>query len=235
MISYFHHIGLWRPKDDDKPSVKELGIKLFYCIWYTLYPISLIVGVFTGEKGDESIFLAEISDLITVLSVKMWILVWQQKEIRRLFNRICIFTIRNHDDFQFVNRKLNKFMRFVTGLFLSLSMSGVCIAVVPFIGSERNIIFKIAFPLDWKNDEYAFFAVNFFLFTQIIFTLTAYSFSIIIWYLMLNCSLRYEVLGNELKNLGVRKIVTKISSNESRKIFFRDLMTSIKSHQQIRE
>lgn len=233
IISFFYRIGFWHRGDE--PTVRELIIKTFYCFYYLFFPISLVVGSVKSDNEDESIFLAEISIAVLVVTVKMPMLIWRQKEILDALNRISVFSVKNHDDFNFVNKKLSKFMKFVIVLIILLNVAAVCdSAIPPFIGDEKKLFFKIGFPMDYINDEIAFWAASVFIFTEIYLTTTVVIFSVTFWYLMICCSLRYEVLGNEIRNLGLIN-KKEISVKEKQNIFLKDLNALIDAHHCIKE
>lgn len=218
--------------------LRELRIKFFYCFYYSLFPISLVVGAIKSDDLEEKIYSFELAIAMIVLSAKLHFIIWKQKEILELLNRICVFSIQNDDDCKFVNKKISEFMKFVILLIiLNALLGGFCDSTVaPFVGSEKNLFFKIGFPFDWKNNEVAFWMANLFLFTEVYLSIAACLFPIIMLYLMICCSLRYEVLGNELKNMGSipKENKRKTSEKEKHDIYLRDLKAAIDSHLHIR-
>lgn len=238
MISFFYCIRFWHR--GDVATVRELRIKWFYCIYHFLFVVSLVMGAIQSDNKDDCIFLAETAVTAAVLLLKLWVLIWKQKQILDLFNRICIFSVRSQADFVCFNDKLQKFMKFVK-VFVICVFVGVFLAIIlPFLGSEKILFLKIAFPLDWKNNKFAFHLANAFVITEILLTLTAFFFSVMIWYLMLNCSVRYEVLGNWLTKLGhlneeFREKKVTILDKQKQNFFLVDLTASIDDHLHIRE
>lgn len=164
------------------------------------------------------------SIVAAVVSVKLWFIIWKQMQILRLLNRICNCSIRDHDNFSLIAGKLRSFMKFSIVFIVALNVAALFSAVLPLLRSERTFFFKIAFPLDWKPNEIAFWTANLFIFAGNALSIVAILFSVIIWYLMLNCSLRYEVLGNELRTMGAPRNEetenkTIISRNTKDKVF----------------
>lgn len=233
IISLFYRCGLWHREDTATPIA--VRTKLLYCIYHSLFPISVMVGAITSDNHDESVMLADAAIVIAVLTVKLWILVWKQKEIVELLNRICIFSTRDHEIFNSVNTKLSKFSNFATVMLVFINIGIICICSVPFIGTENTLYMNIAFPLDWKNNQIAFWIANAFIFTEMYLSLIIVMFSVTIWYLVFCCSLRYEVLGNEIRNMGHRENMMKISSKEKQKLFLNDLKKSIDVHLCLKE
>lgn len=236
IISLFYFAGVWHR--GDKPTVKEMRIKLFYSIYYPFYVLSFAVGAVTNEKNDVSIFLAEVSIGVGVMCLKLWVLIWKQNEILDLLNRVCVFSIKNDDDNIRFKDKLQGFVKFVLVFVAATSCSGILSSGgLTFLGNGKTLFLEVAFPLDYKNNEIAFWIALMFLFTENILTLITITFNVIIWYLLLICSLRYEVLGSELRNMGQNSENgnRKTAKVQMHKNFFQDLKTSISNHLHLRE
>ncbi len=236
MISLFYRIGFWHR--GEKATTNEQGFKALYCIYHFLFTISLAVTAITTEESDESVFLAEYSIIAFVLSVKLCVLIWNQKRILELLNQICVFSIRYDDDFTFINKKLKIFGDFVVFASTAAWFTGFCEAIVaPFIGSERTLFFKIAFPWDWKNNDIAYCVAYLFMFSEVFLSLTTASINILIWYLMFNCSLLYQVLGSELTKMGQidGKKDLKISKKAKQHLYVMELNVAIDAHRHITE
>lgn len=200
LMALFYLTGIWHR--GDKPTIREFKIKLFYGIYHILGVLALGFGAILNEKHDQTVFLTEASIAVGVYSFKLWTLIWQQNQIRDLLNRVCEFSIRNDDDYRRYNEKLGRFMKFVVALLLTVFVGSFESVVVPFLGSEKTLFFQIAFPFDYRNSEIAFFFAYAFVFTITVLTIIAVFVSVLIWYFLLNCSLRYEVLASELRNTG---------------------------------
>ncbi|XP_037039749.1 putative odorant receptor 71a [Bradysia coprophila] len=233
-ISFFRRIGIWH--GEVTPTMGQLILKLFYSIYHMFFFTSLYVGAITSDTTDESIFLAETAIVTTVLTIKIWMLIWKQRKIMRLFNRICIFSIRNEEEFEFFNEKVENFIKFVIIFACAAVFASFGNAIFPFIGKEKTLIVDIAFPLDYKNSEIGFWMAYIFFVSENVLTLLAMTLSIVIWYLLLHCSLRYKILGMEIRNMGrvTDNSKVKISVKEQQAIFYRDLVASIEAHLHLR-
>ncbi|XP_037040295.1 putative odorant receptor 71a [Bradysia coprophila] len=228
MISFYHGIGLWQ--GNDMPSVSQLRLKSFYSVYYLSFVFSLSIGAITGGTIDKSIFVAEISIISTVLITKLSMFLWKQKQIMGLLNRICVFSIRNDEEFAFFNAKVEKFIKFVIAYGCAAIIGELGCMVFPFFGNERLLIMDIAFPLDWKNSEIGFWMAYIFFVISLVATSPAISFSILNWYLLLHCSIRYQVLGMEIIKMGRITGQAKITEKKRQAIFYQDLVASIEAH-----
>lgn len=240
LIEGFNRLGLWHRGDE--ATIKETSIKIFYSIYYLFFPISLIAGAIASDNKEDSLFLTEISLIGINICVRMFYILWRKKEICVFLNRIGVYSIKGKDDFTVVDKKLNIFMKWIIYFYFYAFFVAVCISVItPLIGSEKKLFLNVGFPLDYKNNDFAYWMAFGFVFTEIFLAAVSISFSIIIWYLLFNCCLKYDVLGSELENMGVIRSVDptvnklKISEREKRNLFNRDLITGIKSHKDINE
>ena len=112
IISFFYLIGLWHR--GEKPTVKDMRLKIFYCVYYALFTVSLVVGAIINKERDQSIFLVEVSIEVGIECVKLWVLIWKQNAILNLLNRVCVFSIRSDDDHNVFTDNVQPFMKFVS-------------------------------------------------------------------------------------------------------------------------
>ncbi|XP_037041521.1 odorant receptor 94b-like [Bradysia coprophila] len=224
--SLFYRIGVWHRGDN--PTVKEIRLKFAYCIQFVLFLISSVVGAITNERIEASIFLAQISIAAAVLGIKFLFLIWKQHKILDLLNRVCVFTVLNDDDYNLYKEKLKGFMKFVLVFLITVAVIGFSGAVILlFLGTERTFFLEIAFPMDYRSNEFAFWAATIFIVTSYSMATIGIFFTIIIWYLLLVCSLRYEVLENGLRYMGRRSEQRKFKLHDD---FLEDLKSSHDSY-----
>ncbi|XP_037049379.1 odorant receptor 30a-like [Bradysia coprophila] len=235
MISMCRHIGLWHDEDDGLTFI-QFGLKSFYCVYYILFSISFAIGTISSETVDEGIFIAELSTIIVVLTVKIWLFLWKQKKIVRMLDRLCVFSIRNDEEFAFFNDKVEKFNKFVIAYVCGAIIGSLGCSGFPFIGKKKTFVVDFAFPLDYKNSEIGFWTANIFFTTENGLSFVALAFSITTWYLLLHCSLRYKILGMEIRKMGRVTVAGegKMTETQKQKMFHQDLVTSIEAHLHLR-
>lgn len=224
-------VGIWHCQG--KASVRQNILKLFYSLYYILFPISLVAGAIIQEDDNEFVFLIEMSILTGVLAVKNVFFIWRNKELHKIVDRSAtlITEIDDGNDNDYNNR-LSMFQKFVVILLGAIVVAAVFVSVlIPYFGFERSTFFKIAFPLDWKNNLMAYWLVSAFIFTETFYSIVPVIFSVLMWYSLLNCSLAYRVLGTRIRNLNTRTAVKEMEGQ----IFDRDFALAISCHQQIRE
>ncbi|XP_037037050.1 odorant receptor 94b-like [Bradysia coprophila] len=234
IISFVRFIGLGH--GEDRHTLTQLRLKSIYCIYYLLFPISFLIGAITKETVDESIFLAEIFLVGTVMTIKIWMILWKQQQLMRLLNRICVFSIRNDEEFSFFNVKVERFIKFVIVFACATIVGGLGAATFPFIANKKVLILNIAFPLDYKHSRIGFALAYIFFVTEMVLSFLGMAFSVIVWYLLLHCSLRYKILGMKIRNMGR---ATGGDSNvkilgKEQQIFQQELVASIESYLHLR-
>lgn len=227
ITEFYYHIYLWHR--DDRETVRQKICKLFYSLYYPLFPVSLIAGAVASDiKLDERILLIQSSMIASVLLIRLLYVIWKKQEIVAFLNRICIYDIDDRETFRSINDKIDGFIKFVTVLISTIAICAAAIAfVVPFLGTQKKLFFQIAFPLDWRNDEFAFWMAFTFISMEVSVSPFLISFSVIVWYLMANCSWRYKVLGQQMKRMGESPQPLSISGME--KLYLLNLIEAIKS------
>lgn len=244
IISSFYRIGFWHK--GNKPTSIETGLKLFHCFYYSLFLMSLISRSFNmmWVTYDELMVLFSVAVAVSIQLFSLCYLILKKDQILEMFHQIRVYSIEGQDGFFLVTGKLKRFTR-NANIFISLILIGAvyCALLVPIYSSERKLLVNIDFPFDYWKEDNAYWVANIFIFTEICLSINVLMFSILIWYLTLNCALRYEVLGFQIQNIG-QKEKTEFVSNlyrtdwenqENHEMFHRDLTVAIESHQQIRK
>lgn len=232
----FYQLRLWHRGNNT--IAKENAIKLFYSIYHFLFPISIMIGAVKTENANECISLTQSAILSTVMSVKLSHIIWKKEEILQCLHRFGVYYTEDHEDFTIISRKLNSLMKINMFYFFGL-MSGVISATlfVPFIGKEKKLFLNIAFPLDYENSNIAYWMAFSFFFTEGILCAISTLFTIIMWYLLLNFSLKWKVLETKLRLIGAIRPIDEgdnvVLEKEKQNLFRRDMISGIHLHQEI--
>lgn len=234
IMKFYYQIGLWHR--GDQTTARETKIKLLYSIIYSLFVISIVVGAFTTENTDESIFLAAAAVVASVGWLKVFNIIWRKKEILELLHCIGEHFMKDEEQVTFVNEKMETFMKLTVVLFSTTMFGSFCAAVgIPLLGSERKQFLNVGFPFDWRTSDVVYWLEFAFNFTGVLLSDFSFLFSILMWYLLFNCALKYDVLAHRLRNMGATKSKDKrrISERESENAFARDLVEAMESHKDI--
>lgn len=233
IISLFYKMGLWHRGNE--ATRKETKLKLFYSIYHLNFLVSLIAGAFTCDDREESIFLAETAIEVVVLSMKLFYIIWRKDEILQLLNKICVYTTPDLESFTTVTEKLKEFVKFLSiFIFVSFTAGISASLILPFIGTETKLFIRIGFPLDLKNSKIAFWIAFVFLSAGIALSAITILFSVLMWYFMFTCALRYGVLGRQITTMGDSN-QRKLSVVETNNLFDQDLIAAMESHENTKE
>lgn len=243
MIALFYRLGIWNSDDNDVVAgARGTRIKLFFSAYYLCYFLSLTIGAITDHNLDEGILLMDFSIVVYVAAVKLWFIFWKNKQIAAILDKICNFSVKDLCSCKMIEDKLKSFITFVIVLLVTITIGVIVAAIVPLFRSDRKLFLNIALPFDPTSNQILFWLGNAFFFGGSFLTITSFLLSFIIWYSMINCALRYEALGNEIRNMGTLKIASelgkkrkRLTAKEKQEAFHQDLINAIDSHQKLRE
>lgn len=181
-----------------------------------------------SNDKDEYIFLTVAAMINGVIVHRMANIIWKKNEILTFVRELGKHPIEHEGDFIQVNIKLENFIKFAKA-FIMMCVIGVTFALfVPVISSEKKLVFNIALPPQWKSNEVAFWMAHLYSVLGCTYSSHSLLLSVIIWYLMINCAIKYEILGNQLRNLGVQK--KDVSKEDVQKLMLQKLIAAIKIH-----
>lgn len=233
IINVFYGLGLWTVKE----TICGAGRKLFQFIYYISFVTSLAVGAVLSNDLDEFVFLAAIAILTTVHIFRLFSIIWKKDDILKLIHQTGTHSTNENDEFVQVNQRLNKFVKFVTYFVSICIVEAGLVLISPIFSTEKTLI-NIAFPL--KNSRTAFWMTHTHIVIGCTYSVLCFLLSIIVCYLLMNCAIEYEILGNRLKNMGVigkRKDRTtqKLEVGDEQQLFLKDLTAAIESYKKMNE
>ncbi len=178
-----------------------------------------------------------VSLIIVVLAYKMWIILWETNEFSFFIHQIGLHFTSDRKEFIHIENKLNVWMKFVRYFLLLLLITAISGAVLFPITNANHLLFNIAFPLDWKNSEIAFWVASAFLGGGFLCGFVCDILTKLIWYSMLSISFKYKILGNQLIHMGTSfrtgRLRLKVSLAAQQKNFYEDFITAIQTYDKI--
>lgn len=237
IIGGFHRFFMWR--NEKESTCLDITRKLLYLISYMTFPISLALGGFLSDDENEAIYLVAAAIPQAVGTVKLAYILWKKKEISAFIDDSSVHSIVNYDEFTQISNKLQNLMKF-SSCFISANVMGIGTIIflsLPVFTSENRLPVNIAFPLDWKNSLFAYWLAYAYFFFAATISMVIISFNAVLWYLMLNFSIKYQILGNELRKMGVGITAnekSKLSNSKNQTLFLQQLINKIATHQNIR-
>lgn len=218
-----YFIGLW-PNENSSIYFKMYGIFVF-CAFYLPYVIAAAIGAVVTKIFAERIFLVMCTTSGSCLILKIIHFYRKREDIRKVLDEMNDYTIHDQMQYDQINGKIEKFSKFKSFVFrVVYGVVGLQL-VVPLILQEKVLLIKIWVPIDWSHSNAAYWIINVYSVICIALYAVAIEFSVIVWYLMLNFALKYEMLGCQLMNLG--------NNGGCSSRFKTDLINCIESHLQI--
>lgn len=241
IIAVFYGLGLWDTQEH-QTGYWSTALKMFHFAYYISCVTSIAVKALLTNDTDDSVFLTALAILATVHVFRMLYIILKKNETTKLIHKIGTHTTNDTDEFVRVDNKIKKFMKFGNGFLLACICEVSMVIIFPILSHEKPII-NVAFPF---NGRIVFWIKQMFVLFGALYSVVCVCLSVIIWYLLLNCAIKYELLGVELRNLGDCKImhpsndcttVQKLSNLKRQDLenFLGDLIEAVKSHREINE
>lgn len=229
IIRAYYKFGVWQY--EDAKWYRKLGRIIIFLLGSIGFTTALIGGSLIAEDYNQSLYLLTAGIIVGVLIFKTYLNYAKGSQILTVLHAISLHSVPNSDELPYqVNRKLNNFKKlaiFFLGIVFVILFTFL-ILYCPIITSEKRLPFNIWFPFDWKRYTLAHWLA----YSYIIFCLTFNSFicllTLIIWYILLNCSIKYQILGQRFKNLGALQ-----SGKNDENSFLDQLTKLITVHHQI--
>lgn len=234
-IEIFHRIGFWW--SDKESHSCEAVRKTFFAIFSALLPVFLATNIFLCKSWNDSIFSAQTFIQTAVIYVKCLYLLFKKQEIIAfLFDSSVVHQIERLDELDLVNGKLKRFTKFIRPYFMAISVTGVSVVVInfPIFSAEKRLPFFITYT--WNDSEIAYWLTYLLVSLSMVLLMIGNLFTTLIWYIMLNYSIEYELLGKKFRNLGVddeKRAEKKEDGKLPPKYYVHNLISLTKAHQNL--
>ncbi len=248
IISLFHFIRFWRC--DSISNFNSTISKIVHLIVYVYYPVSLMVGAFTNDNETEQMFLVVLSIVTFVLAIRLYYILWRKDEIIGFINELGTHSIADDELFHRINNKIIIFIKLVSFMEVMLLFAVIAMTIItsPIVSNDKMLPMNIYFPLDWRHNELFYWIAFTFVVYEMMISMSSSLLNPIIWYLMMSCAIKYQVLGYELKNLGfngdgggkalsrnVTSVSEGVTSDQIKVSFQMKLILFIKNHRYLQE
>lgn len=239
-INVFYRVGIW--SSDDESSFRKFGKKFVYIVFGALFPIFFATNSFLCSDRNESIYSVLTALEAAIQYVKLLYLLFKKDEILALVNN-KIDPIENHSDYDKNNKKLKKFMRFARPYCISIYITVALLIVIklPVFSSDKGLPFFISFT--WNDSAIIYWLAFSYMLLSTPLCATVNLSTPLIWYIMLNCSIKYELLGIKLRNVGSgnKTIEPRVKKNQKNlkltrgSTYVEDLIIFTKDHRRLAE
>lgn len=196
----FYILGLW-PKDNSSILYKIYGISIFVT-FYVSYLVATALGMLFSTNFVEKIHLSLVTFSAFAVMYRVLIFYRKKEQIQHLTSMINDYSIDDGKQFTSINEKIKTFEKYAYLLMYVPAAGVLMIMFVPMISNSKVLIINIWVPIDLEQSSLAFWIACAYSSICLSFIVTAFQPSLVIWYTMLNISIKYEILGNKLMKLG---------------------------------
>lgn len=240
IFKLFYNLGIWQNEQESRKefAVCKIGRKLFYLIYFVQYQIFLVTYALLSDNSNASAFLTAIEIPTAVITIKLVYLLWKKEEILTfIYDPIVSHSSADGQDLEEIKKKVKIFTKFIQ-TYMVMLVSGTVVmffSCLPIFSSGKMLPLFISFKLSSKYSEILYWLAYGYV-TSFLLCVNLVNFStVIFWYIMLNYSIEYQVLGNKLKNLGINKTeqLQENCQSASRNLFHQDLIGLIRAQRNI--
>lgn len=196
----FYVIGLW-PKDHSSILYKLYGIFIFIT-FYISYFLAIVLKMIFTTKFVEKIHLSLVTFSICTILYRMLLFFKKREQIQHLTSMITDYSFDDRTEFTSVNTKIKTYERYAYMLMYVPAFGLVLFMFAPIISNTHVLIINIWVPFNWQDSSLTFWIVCTYSVICLSCLVIAFQPSLVIWYTMLNISIRYELLGYKLTKLG---------------------------------
>lgn len=233
IISLFHCIRLWR--SDDVSYSNSMISKILHLVVYIYYPVSLMAGAFTNDNEAEKMFLVVLSIVTFVLAIRLFYILWKKDRIIGFIHKLGRHTITDGEQYHRVNDKIMIFIKLVTFMELMLLFAVIAMTIItsPIVSTKKMLPMNIYLPFDWKHNDLLYWIAFAFVIYEMMISMTSSLMNPIIWYLMISCASKYQLIGHELKGLG--NVVSSSIAIGDKDSYQMQLISKIKDHHDLQK
>lgn len=238
IITILYKVGIWTIHEESK--YREMGRKFFYIFSFLFFQILIALFAFLSDDRNQSLFLIELVIGVMVLNVKLIYLLWKKNEIFEFLNDSVIAnSILEREGKSYAN-KIQVFMKFVLAYNFFVIVTGISLVIssLPFFSSEKKLPLFIIIPVDGIVVYWVTYII---LAWGIIFSCLSNLNISFIWYIMLNYSIKYQILRSEFRNLGATRTTQKATeagkkfTTQNQNLFLQDFVVLVNKHRNLSE
>lgn len=224
-MTLYEQLGIW-PKDDELTFCKVEKKKIFEFL-FASFLACIATCVYLADNKSESLYLIPITILYAIITVKS-IYLLQKNTILEFVNDpiMCHRTEDRHEHDRLSNTIANFMMCihvYLAAVFITQVLHVLYFIFRSIAFSDRMLPLFITFS--WHDSEIVYWCTFAVLSGLIVSSVFVILFTALIWYIMINYSIEYELLGHKLKTLGTKQGTT----------FCDELIILVKDHRNLKK
>lgn len=224
---------------DSETSLQRKVGRAFKFSLFLSFPVFVLLGSVQNEDRSESLYMIAVSIAAFLHVIKFHCICTKMEIISVLLKELSVHSFQCKDKFIVIERKIKNFNYFSIGLIGVSSFVILLIYAFPFV-FKKKLAFKIWFPLDWKKNDLNFWIAYAYIMYCLFICFLMIAFAVLMWYVLLNVSVKYRMLGYDLEDLGWNSLnKQKERSNNSlpsrnSESFYVDLVKCIENYKTLK-
>lgn len=214
---------------DSQTSLRRKVYRKFRLWLFFGFPLAFMIGSYENEDRSETLYLLALSICVILHSIKFNFISTRMGIFSVLLKEVSVHAIQCKEKFNEIELRLKKFHYLATGLIGTTVFIVLIIMAFPFV-FKKVLAFNIWFPLDYKQSDLNFWIAHAYTMYCVFVCALMIAFTAVIWYVMLNMSIKYQILGYALENLGWYSLNERKVENENSKLFYEDLIKCIECY-----
>lgn len=199
IIVSFYGLGLWS-MENEPIGWKSIGPKVFHFTYYMSCVTSIAVKAFTSDDPGDAVFLTSLAILATVHLFRLLNIMIKKSETITLIDQLGTHSANDSEEYRRVDVKIKRFLKYGSGFIASCLCEVLMVIIFPILSNGKAII-NVAFP--WSSSSrIVFWTQQVFVLFGALYSVVCVCTAVIVWYLLLSCAVKYEILGTKLRNLG---------------------------------
>lgn len=226
-VTYLIHAFEWLDfgSINSGTSLQRKVYRKFHLLLFSSFSLTFGLGSYMNEDRSETLYLLTLSICAILHIFKFHFISTRMGIFFVLLKEVSMHTIQCKEKFNETEKKLKTFNYLATGLIGATVFVVLLTTAFPIV-FKKVLAIEIWFPLDYKQNDLNFWIAHAYIVYCALICLLMVSFTAVIWYVMFNMSIKYQILGNGLENLASYSLSTKHGVQNS-KLFYKNLVKCI--------
>lgn len=202
-------LGLLPMMDLNHAQCYKIYCYIVVAIFFIIFIIFSTLEAVFSKTLEDTMFSGCFSIMVINITLRMMLFHQKRNSIEKLLVNTDVFAdvdkycMGNRDKVNAIYDKLNTFVDFAYKLYCMFIVTVLMMIIVPLFFKEKFLLLTIWVPkeLDWKTNDIVFWIMYVFTNGTMVLCTFVIGRCLFVWYVMLNISIKFDILGYRFKNL----------------------------------
>lgn len=186
-------------------------------IFFILFIILSILEAIYSKTLEDTMFIGVFSIMVINITFRMVEFYRKKNVIKNLlvntdaFAEVNAYCKENKEKYNAILEKLNTFIDFAYKMYCMFIVTVLMMIIVPLFSKEKILLLRIWVPFeaDWRTNDIVFWILYVFTNSTMVLCTISIGRCLFVWYIMLNISIKFEVLECRFENLKSQQSSTR--------------------------